>query len=229
MLVLSLDTSSAAGSAAVVRDGDVVVERAGDATRTHGERLPGELMAALDAAGCTLNDVDLFAVATGPGSFTGLRVGIATIQGIAFARQARVVPVSTFEALAGQMPGDTPLGVWLDAHRGQVFATLLDAEGRELQAPSSRPPEATLDAWARVLPAGEPVRFAGDGAVKYRGTIAGRLGAAARIADAVPLLAGTIGRVAAAHPERAVAPHALAPLYVRRPDAELARDRRPYD
>src|SRR6516165_5121101 len=98
MLVLALDTSSAAGSAAVIRGDRVLVERAGDASRTHGERLPRELMAVLDAARVDLREIDHFAVSIGPGSFTGLRVGIATIQGLAFAQNKLVVPVSSFEA-----------------------------------------------------------------------------------------------------------------------------------
>src|SRR5918993_524092 len=100
MLLLALDTSSAAGSAAIVRDGAVAIARDGDGSRTHGERLPLELMAILREADLTLDAVDAFAVVTGPGSFTGLRVGIATIQGLAVARRRRVAPVSAFEALA---------------------------------------------------------------------------------------------------------------------------------
>src|SRR5437868_11862593 len=80
VLILSLDTSSPGGSAALVRDGDVLLEREGDAARTHGERLPRELMGLLDEARVRLDAIDLFAVAIGPGSFTGLRIGIATIQ-----------------------------------------------------------------------------------------------------------------------------------------------------
>jgi tRNA threonylcarbamoyladenosine biosynthesis protein TsaB len=229
MLILALDTSSAAGSAAVVRDGDLVIECAGDGSRTHGERLPRELMAVLDAARCTLADVDGFAVVTGPGSFTGLRVGIATMQGLAFARGLPVFPVSAFEALAWHARGRGPAGVWIDAHRGEVFATLLDASGHERAAPSARPPVATLDAWAPALAALGAVHFTGSGAVRYRDAIASRLGAAATVEETVPLLAGTAGRIAAASPSRAVSPHAVVPQYVRRPDAELARDRRKFD
>src|SRR5688572_19804666 len=107
MLILALDTSAAAGSAAIVRDGAGVIARGGDGSRTHGERLPLELMAILDEAKLTLDAVDAFAVVTGPGSFTGLRVGIATIQGLAMARGKRVAPVSTFEALAFHLDADT--------------------------------------------------------------------------------------------------------------------------
>ena len=230
-MIVALDTSSAAGSAAVVRDGTIVVERAGDGARTHGERLPRELMALLAAGGVELREIDRFAVSIGPGSFTGLRVGIATIQGLAFAQKTLVVPVSSFEALAFSTgvlrpPASTAIGTWIDAHRGEVFAALYDAEGSELAGPTSLKPEATLDAWSQALVRFDRVRFAGDGAILYRERIAARLGARATIDADVPALAGRIGLIAAGADNRAVVPHAVVPLYVRRPDAVLAKEKR---
>lgn len=234
-MVLAIDTSSAAGSAALVRDDRVAVERAGDGSRTHGERLPRELMALLDAAHVELRDIDRFAVSIGPGSFTGLRVGIATIQGLAFAQRKLVIPVSSFEALAFRPSGveDRPSPVarssataaWIDAHRGEVFAALYDADGRELAGPTSLRPEATLDAWSPTLAGLDRVHFTGDGAILHRDRIRARLGERATIEADVPLLAGRIGLIAA-RADRAVHPHALVPLYVRRPDAVLAKERR---
>lgn len=229
MLLLSLDTSSAAGSAAIVRDGRIVVEHGGDATRTHAERLPRELMDILDAARCSLDEVDGFAVITGPGSFTGLRVGIAAIQGLAFARHRHVYPVTAFEAYGRHAGGGHTRAIWIDAHRGEVFATLLDADGRAIEQPSSRPPSNTLDAWQPTPAALTLVHFCGDGAVRYRELILERAGADARVDETVPLLAGVAGQIAHESPERAVSPHAVVPQYVRRPDAELARDRRKFD
>jgi tRNA threonylcarbamoyladenosine biosynthesis protein TsaB len=224
LTILSLDTSSAGGSAAIVRDGEIVIERAGDRTRMHGERLPGELMALLDAAKLTLNEVQAYAVSIGPGSFTGLRVGIAAIQGLALAQGKMVTPVSSFEALAFPLLGTNPVAVWIDAHRGEVFATLLAPTGDTIHEPTSMTPAATLDAWTRWIDNDAPIAFAGDGAIAYRDTIRSRFGDRTTIAEP-RLLAGTIGLIAAAHPGRAVQPHAIAPLYVRRPDAVLARER----
>jgi tRNA threonylcarbamoyladenosine biosynthesis protein TsaB len=228
LLILSLDSSSASGSAALVRDGHVVVEREGDASRTHGQRLPRELMALLEAAHVALADVDLFAVATGPGSFTGLRIGMATIQGLALTQGKLVVPVSTFDAYrfaSARTQAHAATAVWIDAHRGEVFATLFDPDGGVLQPPTSLLPDATLAAWSGAVGNG-PVVFAGDGAVKYRDAIATALGAAADIPSVVPPLAGAVGLLAAAEPDRGVRPHAVVPLYVRRLDAEVSRSRR---
>src|SRR5207249_912032 len=100
MLVLALDTTTRAGSVALVDEDEVVEERAGDATRSHAERLPGEVQSLLEGQGLTSAAIDLFAVAAGPGSFTGLRIGIATMQGFAFVHRRRIVPVSALEAMA---------------------------------------------------------------------------------------------------------------------------------
>jgi hypothetical protein len=108
-----------------------------------------------------------------------------------------------------------------------VFATLLAPDARTVLAPASAlAPEATLDAWCDALAPFGRVRFLGNGAVRYGDVIRERLGARAIVDLAAPMLAGAIGRIAAAEPHRAVRPHAVVPQYVRRPDVELARDRR---
>ena len=229
MLLLALDTTTRDGSAAVLRDAIVLAERIGDQSRTHGERLPAELMRVLDEASVRIDDVDLFAVAAGPGSFTGLRVGIATVQGLAMARGRRVVPVSTLEALArAAINPHRRIAPWMDAQRGQVFAALYAPDGRDVLDPvRSMMPDVVLDAWSATPNVHEAV-FIGDGAVRYRDLILGRTGGRAQILAAPPL-AGLIGQIAASDPSRAVLPHAVVPNYVRQSDAELARARRAGD
>ena len=221
MLILALDTTTRAGSLAIVRDGAPVVEIVGDATLTHGQRLPADVARACERAGVALRDVDLFAVAAGPGSFTGLRVGIAAIQGLAFALQRHVVPVSTLEAIA-----ETPrasgarVAAWMDAQRHEVFAAIPG----EFE-PTSGSPEDVLAAWLSETDL-RGIEFHGDGAVRYASRIHHVLGDYVRVAASVPPLAAAIGAIANRQPERAVLPHAIVPIYVRRSDAELARDRR---
>ena len=226
MIILALDTTTRDGSIAVLHDATIRVERVGDPSLTHGQRLPGELAATLAAASVRIEDVDLLAVAAGPGSFTGLRVGIATIQGIAMAHQKRVVPVSALEALArAAMNADRTIGAWMDAQRNEVFAAVYAADGRdELIQPLSAAPEAVLNAWSDTLDLTH-LTFVGDGATRYEETLRRRIGADVAIVSPPPL-AGLIGQIAAENPSRAVLPHAIVPIYVRRPDAELARARR---
>lgn len=227
MLILSLDTTTRSGSVAIVRDHAVIHEQVGDPALTHAQRLPREIMAACRAAGVAIDDVELFAVAAGPGSFTGLRVGIATIQGLAMARARRVVPVSTLEALAVAAPGaPRRIAAWMDAQRGEVFAQIFAREGSAVTARTgaiNAAPAVVLDLHRGEL---EGTAFHGDGAIRYKPHVVEALGESVHVIDPVSPLAGAIGTIAAREPDRAVLPHAIVPMYVRRPDAEIARDRR---
>jgi ribosomal-protein-alanine N-acetyltransferase len=235
MVVLALDTATRAGSHAIAIDGAVHAAH-GDPGRTHGERLPDEATAWLATFDLSLRDVDLYAVLAGPGSFTGLRVGMAAIQGFALANGKAVVPVPTFDALAAAWVADarpapgTVLGLCLDGQRGDVFFAVLEvdaqAAGRaRLTVPSpevGRPEDAAV-AFSRRA-AGRDLHLAGNGAVRYQAFFSARV-PHTRLGEPSAPLAGEAARLAAAHPELAVPPHALRPLYVRRPDAEIARDR----
>jgi tRNA threonylcarbamoyladenosine biosynthesis protein TsaB len=228
VLILGLDTTTRAGSVALVRDGAILQEFVGDASRPHAQRLPGDVVRVCAAAGVQVREIERYAVAAGPGSFTGLRIGIAAIQGLAMAWQRLVVPVSTLEALALAAPASaTRVVAWMDAQRGQVFAQVFDtgaahAPPQPLGSAVSLPPAEALQEHRALL---EGAVFVGDGAVKYRPTIAERLGDARAPAAPPPPLAGAIALLAWREPQRAVLPHAVVPIYVRRPDAELARDR----
>ena len=177
MIVLALDTTTRAGSIAVLGEGRAPTEYVGDPSRTHGERLPADLMHALARAGVAPRELTLLAVAAGPGSFTGLRVGIASMQGLAVALDLRIVPVSTLDALARLgAGGHGRVAAWVDAQRGEIFGALYEPDGRTVVRPaSSLTPEATLDAWTADLTSG-PVPFVGDGAVRYTAAIRARLG-----------------------------------------------------
>jgi tRNA threonylcarbamoyladenosine biosynthesis protein TsaB len=226
VMILALDTTTKDGSIAVVDDGVVRVERVGDGSVTHGQRLPNEVAATLSAAGVDIRDVDLLAVASGPGSFTGLRIGIATVQGLAMAHDLRVVPVSALDALArAAVNPHQRIASWMDAQRGEVFAALYATDGRDLLIPAvSAVPTAVLKAWAGTVDLRQ-LTFIGDGAVHHADAIVKEVGGGVRVLSPPPL-AGLIGQIAAEDPARAVLPHAIVPVYVRKSDAELARARR---
>src|SRR6185503_12368383 len=128
VLVLALDTTTRAGSVAVTDDDRVLALVEGDGTRTHGERLPGELQAALTAADVDVRRLDLIVVASGPGAFTGLRIGLAAVQGLAMVVELPVVGVSALDAWAATawdevgVPANTTIAAWMDAQRGEVFS-----------------------------------------------------------------------------------------------------------
>ena len=238
MVILGLDTTTRAGSVAVRRGGQLLIGRSGDPTRTHGERLPGDLLAALEDAQVALADVDLFAVASGPGSFTGLRVGLATVQGLALSLQRSVAAIPTLEAMAhaglwstaADDVAPTLVIPWLNAHRNEVFSAVYEASAGD-QLEERRPPVVgSPEAVLRDLDAGDAdqsslVMVVGDAVEDTRGLLETSLEQARLVAE-MPLLAPAVTRLAEERGRRAAAsPHGVQPVYVRRPDAELARER----
>jgi len=223
MLVLALDTTTREGSCALAREGRVLREQGSDAAKPQAARLPGDLVTLLEHEGVTLADVDIYAVSTGPGSFTGLRVGIATMQGLAFAAGKPLIGISALDALQAhehvhvQLHG-ARVATWIDAWRGEIYAALYE-NGQEVEPPAVAHPDELLPQLA-----GRPTLFIGDGAGTYADAIRAALGADATIADPVtPLLAGTIARLAteAARAGHLPPPHAIRPIYVRRPPSPV--------
>lgn len=248
MWVLALDTTTRDGSVALVRDDAVVVARPGEAGVSHAERVPSDLRSVLAEAGVKLAEVDLFAVATGPGGFTGLRIGLAAVQGLATALDRPVAGVPSLAALAWDLLEReshlTTAAAWMDASRGEVFAA---AYARRCDAPTddaaARPgaaaparswpmidiapataasPAGTIAAWQTSVPQDTPIAAACTAEASAVATAAGRV-----VVAPATLLAGVIGRIAwrmhTAGQSGAAA--SLAPEYVRRPDVEIERDR----
>jgi tRNA threonylcarbamoyladenosine biosynthesis protein TsaB len=242
MIILSLDTTRRPGSLAVQQDDDLIDEVSSDPAITHAQWLPGAILEVLKGHGLRIGDVDLYGVAAGPGSFTGLRIGIATVQGLALVNRRPVVAVSALDALAELAGGmvaaqQALIAAWMDAQRHEVFSALYrlrdSPDGasspgvvRVVEEAAVGDPARTLDRWVNQLDTC-PVTFVGDGAIRYADDIERRLGTRARILMPLSPLASTIARVARRRGKagEVVTPDAIRPLYVRRPDAELARER----
>jgi tRNA threonylcarbamoyladenosine biosynthesis protein TsaB len=242
MLILALDTTTSGGSVALALDGLLLESLAGDPAISHGQRLPAEIVTVLARQRKQVADIELYGVAVGPGSFTGLRIGIATVQGLALVSRRPVVGVTTLEALAVAAAWTEPaiapghlVAVWLDAQRGEVFSSFFRAVAApqpsgfryRLDPAGEARVESPEESVERLGPLAvvSPTWLVGDGAIRYRDRAA-RLSLAGILAP--PPLAPSIAQVAF---DRAAAggsttPHAIRPVYVRRPDAELARERR---
>jgi tRNA threonylcarbamoyladenosine biosynthesis protein TsaB len=168
MVILALDTTTPTGSCALAVDGVVVREEASDSSLPPATRLPLDLMTMLDNGNMKLGDVDAFAVAIGPGSFTGLRIGIATMQGLAFAGGKPLFGVSALDALAGVGDAEADgrrIATWVDAWRGEVYAALYKGE-RQIEEPVVAAPDEVLAGLGLV-----PALFIGDGARTYQDAI----------------------------------------------------------
>ncbi len=229
MLVLALDTSTFLGTVAVVKDGVLLAELSASVRATHGETLLPHVQHVLSLSGAKLADLDLFAVGIGPGSFTGVRIGVATAKGLALANQKPLVGVTSLQSLARGLTFGEGLGVpVLDAHKGEVYcaAYARDEQGelREAVAPFHAPPEAAAQR-LRGAAENQPLWLAGDGLDRYGEQFFGALGApylrAPRLMD-VPR-ASCLAHEAVRRFGAEGASHlaSLEPMYLRPSDAKL--------
>jgi tRNA threonylcarbamoyladenosine biosynthesis protein TsaB len=229
MNILALDTSTSLASLALVCNEKVVAAMLFPADRCLSARLIPEIERLLGLAGLSSDSIDLFAGAIGPGSFTGVRAGIATLQGLALATGKPCAGFSTLEALAMNFPRTGyPVCAMLDARKNEVYAALYDSSStlpRALIEECVMLPEPFLDRLS--LTTAEPVIFAGDGALRYREIIAARMGGRAIFAG-FPQQAGQSANGALLALEQfrngqALAPARLLPVYIRPSEAEYAK------
>ena len=162
-VILAIETATRAGSVAVARDEKILASKSGDATSSHSTDLIENIDAVLREAAAALHDIDLFAVAVGPGSFTGLRIGLATVKSLAVSLDRKCVGVSTLAAIA-QAGGVTERVVaLLPAGRGEVFAQMFAVRPNVVEPrdePAHLTPQAMLVRYGNY----QPVTWAGEGA-----------------------------------------------------------------
>lgn len=221
MVLLTLDASSSTASVCVTRDDALLYESYLHNGRMHAAVLLPMVEDALRCAGLELRDVDGFACVVGPGSFTGVRIGVATVMGLAGDKPC--APVDALEALAAQ-GADFPELVCpiLDARAGQVYAAVFEGGARRTDdAPVKL--EALLD---DLRGRGKPCLFLGDGATANLARLAQEPFARVAPEPLRGLRASFAARLAAVRPETYVSADALRPLYLRAPQAERARNAR---
>jgi len=215
--ILAVDTTTEFGSVALIEDAEVVSEIPLHAASGFAQVLFGHIERVLGDAGWTAESIDCFACAAGPGSFTGVRVGIVAVKGLAEALGKRALGVSNLQAIASY--GSAALrAVVLDARRGQIFGAVYDAR-LELVCPEE---VASFPAWLASLPE-SGIEFVATGFDPFRTALTGTRFANAQVTEAPRALAGAVGRIAAARLAAGETgdPAALDANYVRRSDAEL--------
>ena len=224
MKILALDTATASCSVAITDDRCVYAELTTRKNQTHSKHLMQMIDSVLESAGLQLGDLGGFAVTIGPGSFTGLRIGISTIKGLALATDKPVIGISSLETLA-----------WQCAHENLLISPLLDARKAEIYGATYRFIENRLveqtpatasapEAFIRDIK--EPCMFVGCGAQLYRQTIEKIMGPKAHFmpddqnlikASSIAFL--SIDRFKASDTDGAAD---LIPQYIRKSDAELS-------
>jgi len=229
MHIVSIDSSTQLASVALADDDSIIAQFQFSANKALSANLLPELERMLAVAGLAVGAIDLFACSIGPGSFTGVRAGVATVQGLSLATGKPCVGFSTLALTAMNFPlASLPVCPLLDARKNEVYAALYDCSSL-LPAPvipdCVMGPEAFLD--KLLATTDSPVILAGDGAVRYREVISGRLGEKALFAP--PFLGvghAANGAFLALHAHQNgqdLEPGRLLPVYLRPSEAEYAK------
>lgn len=169
-LILSIETATLAGAVALSKGREIIASLEGDKNTSHSNTLLREIDGVLHRAGLTLAEVDLFAVATGPGSFTGLRIGIATVKGLAFTLDRPCVAIPTLEAIAHAAGDCERVVAALPAGRGEVFVQMFSVSTNAV-TPLDEPVHISPDAMLEKYSAFNDICWVGDGAVAHQDKI----------------------------------------------------------
>lgn len=225
MILMCVDTSGPSASLALVRDGELIYEAALVNKLTHSVNLMPMAEEALRSSGLEMKDIGLFAAVAGPGSFTGVRIGVAAVQGMAQGLNKLCLPVNALEALAFGLLSDEYIVCPIrDARAGQVYGAAFRTGRRLMEDAVLKLPEYLEE----IKPLGERFVFTGDGVPVSREKIMEALGERAVFAPPhLSLLkAGAAAMIAWNTRDQAVQPQELLPLYLRRPQAEREREAR---
>ncbi len=230
MNLLAVDTSGPVAGVAVLRDGALAYEGAAVNRLTHSVNLLPMIEEALGRAGLDISEIDLYAAVTGPGSFTGVRIGVSAVKGMAHGAGKPCVGVDALEALAfGLCLTDALLCPLQDARAGQVYAAaFLPGDPPQRVLPNiAEKLDVFLDK-ALAASKGKRLCFMGDGIAPHGTAIRERLGERAILPPAhlSSLRPASVALLAARHADQAVEYLTLMPVYLRAPQAERERARK---
>ena len=222
MNILAIDTSALTATAAVLADEKLLGEISITTKLTHSQTIMPMIDELLKKVSMDITDIDLFACSNGPGSFTGLRIGIGTIKGLAYGLNKPVCGVSTLEAQAHNIaPCDYLICPIMDARRGQVYNALYKWEGGVLSC-VEQPRALALEELCTDIK--EKTIFVGDGALVHRDKLIELLKDKAILAPPQHTLQRASSVAAAALNQKAVTAAELTAVYLRKPQAERERE-----
>lgn len=237
-LILAIDTATRAGSVALARGRNLLHLQTGDKETSHSVDLIATVEASLETVGARLSEVELFAAASGPGSFTGLRIGIATIKSFAVSVDKQCVGVPTLAAVAHAAGTSSRTVALLPAGRGELFAQMFSVDGdrvRALDAAAHLSPAVVMEKYGAI----QSLSWAGEGAHLNAGILFDQAKARGiawtdedsdsvlkegwRLAPRLDELAGSIAVLAFEEYRagRITSPGELRAIYVRPSDAEI--------
>lgn len=226
MLILALDTTTSSGSVALLKKTKLLGEINAETSGSHSARLLRSVDYLLRANSLKIEDMAGFAVAAGPGSFTGIRIGLSTVKAFAFASGKQVAPVSTLTALAMKLK-DSPsrlISPLIDAKKGEIYTALFESGGNELK--EIIPQGAyTPDQFFSLLPAHRIISFIGNGVDAYKEKILAYLKDKVRFSSRSLFIAQEVGILGyeILKKSRGVSGEVLQPIYFRKSQAEEKR------
>jgi len=223
MIVLAVDTSTPAGSVALLEKKKLLAEVNIDSLSTYSERLLPSIDFLMERCKLDIKEIDAFAVAVGPGSFTGIRIGLSTIKSLGFASGKPIAPVSTLEALASKLvysPGRLLCPV-LDAKKGEIYAALFELKDKRMKEVISQGAYSP-DHFFSLIPSHRIVSFIGTGIQRYRGKILEYFKDKARFSMRSPFIACEVGQIGyrLLEKNRGKSFEEIEPLYLRKSQAE---------
>ena len=226
--ILAIDTSGPVASCAVM-DGEKIVHSVFmNHGLTHSETIMPAVDAAMEASGFGCGDIDVFAAVAGPGSYTGVRIGVCAAKGFAHAAGKKCVPIHALEALAMNFPFfDGTVCPILDARRGQVYCAAFDMS-RGMPQRALEDAAQPLQEYLARLPGDRRLVFVGDGVPVHAEAVKQALGERALIApeNLRDLRADAACLLAAARPDTWAPAAQLRPIYLRAPQAERERKKK---
>jgi tRNA threonylcarbamoyladenosine biosynthesis protein TsaB len=223
MKVLAVETATMAGGIAIIEDDALIGEVRVNVKAAHAERVMTSIDWLLKASNLSINDIDAFAVSIGPGSFTGLRIGLSTVKGLAYAAKRPIVPVLTLDAFARMFRFSAyPVCPMLDARKNEVYAALYRWENGEcvkiMPETAIAPAKLLKEIKGRTI-------FTGEGANIYKELIEEALRGDAIFSppSAMSPSAASVAEIAFEKFREGVTadPASLTPFYMRRSEAEI--------
>jgi tRNA threonylcarbamoyladenosine biosynthesis protein TsaB len=228
MYILGIETSTTTGSVAVVTEDRVIAQYSLNIEVTHSERLMATVDRVLKDTGLTIAEMDGYAVAIGPGSFTGLRIGLAAVKGLALVSGKPIAAVPTLKALAWNLPyAAYPVCPMLDARKNEVYAAVYRFENNLLIDVMN---EAAISLSRLSEWISEKTIFTGEASHLFRGDIEKIFGDRALFAPRATILpsAAIVAEIGLdmIKSGKQADPDNLTPMYIRRPEAEVAWEKR---
>jgi len=223
MRILGIDTSTKYAGVAVIEDGTLLAQSTMQFMASHSEKLLPEIAHILEIMKIPLETIDYYAITVGPGSFTGLRVGISTVKGLAFVTGKSVVPVSSLKIIARGFPYvDFPICPVMDARKKEVYSAIFKWQNQKLVR-VKKDTVLSIDMLTEWIE--DKTVFAGDGAILYKDKLIEKLGDKAVFAEPIysipsPEIVAIIGE------EKVregffISAKQLQPLYLRKSEAEI--------